>query len=82
MVFGGEFGEAVRRSERKEEMSTVLYKKGNHWVCAENGGFAVYTNDFTHILRVAKIERNGEDGFLRAIAEVDRREKPTTSLGE
>jgi hypothetical protein len=54
-------------------MATILYENGKFWVCAENGGFAVYANGITHSSRVAQIGHKGEDGFRRAIAEADKR---------
>lgn len=62
-------------------MTTILYEAGNFWVCAENGGFAVYKNGATHSTRVSQIGHKGEDGFKRAIAEADRRQREDFSGG-
>lgn len=54
-------------------MATVLYENGDFWVCAENGGFAVYKVEGTHSLRCAQIGYKGEEGFRKAISETDKR---------
>lgn len=62
-------------------MATVLYEKKPFWVCAENGGFAVYETGITHSTRCAQIGYKGEEGFRKAIAEADKRAQALTSKG-
>lgn len=53
--------------------SDIVYEQGEYWVCQARKGFEVYRTGVTHSIRCAVIGYSGQEGFTRAIAEIDRR---------
>lgn len=62
---------------RKTIESDILYEDADeqYYVIKVKTGYEVYQNGLTHATRVSQIGWNGDVGFQKAIAEINRRKK-------